>query len=435
MAAKKSQSSGSKPTVTRLPVKAATSKVVEKASVQKSTSKKENFFQPLIGSNNVSSQLSWYSKMYDRFIAYYGFQNRPDLIYFLKLLLLVALILLSCKFWNVYDRRFGYLGGLKTKIKVFKTMGLSGIFSLKKPMTASQLESYFTSMRQAGKLENVDIWRIKTLAAARQAHDAYFALRPDFKDHNKSLYFQMARLMAVQLFQIAAIVMPYFLAGYVIWALLKYFTFWTKASLGFLLEVQYKFIIDWIKAEISKIFAEIVNTIVKILTLGIKKGKAITVSMPTYSTYVNAWWKKYIKPLLDNVDDEYGCRVDEAKRSVAKAVGWIVLPLKTIYTWYLQLKKYGLDLPYDAFKEMVLRLYPQYVEQHGRLADDLAALDKNFYAMLKRDVIRKSRHSEKNTAKHGSTREAASPSGSSAQSIDLRPSSTEEPIESCAIIK
>ena len=381
------------------------------------------------------STVTWYRKLYDKIVAYYGYQNRPDLIYFVTTIILLVILLLSVKFWKVWDDRYGYMGGLSTKLKIFKTLGLNDIFSMKKPMDASQLETYFAGLRQAGKLDNTDIWRIKTMSSARQSHDAYFRLRPNFKDHRKSLLFQMVRLMFVQIMQIAMIVMPYFLGGYLIWAFLKYFTYWTKATLGFLLEVQYKFIIDWIKAEISKIFADIVNTIVKILTLGIKKGKAINVSMPTYSTYVNNWWKKYIKPLLDNVDDEYGCRVDEAKRSVAMAVGWIVLPLKTIYTWYLQLKKYGLDLPYDVFKEMVLRLYPQYVESNGRLADDLVALDKNFYEFLKRDLTH-GRSSKRHKALLKTNKKSSSKVKASAQqTIDLRSDINESHEETCQVIK
>lgn len=331
---------------------------------------------------------------YERILTYYGVTDRPDLIYLFGLLSCTCIVFVIFKLSYVWDKNFGFLGGLGNKLRVWKRFGLSSL-SMQKPMTPVELDKYFSTMRDTVKLSQSEQWNIKRMAVSRQAHDAYYTLRPHYRDPAKSLAYQMARMMMLFIFQIVLQVLPYFLAGYLLWALLKYLSYWTKASLGFLIEVQYKFIVDWIKAEISKIFAEIINVIVKVLTFGIKKGKTVNVTMPSYPNYVNAWWKKYIKPLLDNIDDEYGCRVDAAKRALAKALGWILLPLKQIYIWYAKLRKYGLDLPYDAFKDLVLKAYPLYVQQNGKFADDLVELDKRFYNMLKRDVVKAQRKSKK----------------------------------------
>lgn len=351
---------------------------------QKSASvQRQGEFQSVINASG-SKVRDWY----ERILTYYGVQDRPDLIYLFGVLTCTCIVFVIFKFSYVWDKNFGFLGGIGNKLRVLKRYGMSAL-TMQKPMTSTELDNYFSLMRDTVKLSQSDQWNIKRMAVARQAHDAYFTLRPQYRDPVKSISYQAARMVMMFIFQITLQILPYFLAGYLLWALLKYISYWTKATVGFLIEVVFKFLVDWIKAEISKIFAEIVNTIVKALTFGIKKGKTINVTMPSYATYVNAWWKKYIKPLLDNIDDEYGCRVDAAKRALAKALGWILLPLKQIYIWYAKLRKYGLDLPYDAFKDVVLKTYPAYVQQNGKFADDLVDLDKRFYSMLKRNVMRK----------------------------------------------
>lgn len=418
--------------VSKLPVSTAETPPI---AATKDTIKPKPVTKPIIAAIPLDvSTGSWFTKVRNRIINYYGLQSRPDLVLLFTVLAVIITTIGVNHLLKKWDDKYGYLGGLTTKIKLFHNLGLNRIMSLTKPMNDAQLESYFGLLRQAGQLDKESIWKIKTLASARQAHDAFFQLRPFFRDKTKNVNFMLARVNMLLITKLALIVLPYFLIGYVLWALIKYFKYWTKASTGFLLEVQYKYLISYIVYEISKIFSKIVTVMVKALTLGIVKKTIDIGQQPEYSKYVDAWWKKYVKPLVNDVNHEYGCRIDEAKRATAKAVGMLLLPVKQIYVWYIKLRRYGLDQPFEAFKRTVVTNYPAFVESNGRYADNLQYLDKKFYNLLRKNVEhakgfkrlkRSSRKAQVNKAWAGPNKDI---------SIDLR-KPPEKQQDVCQIIK
>ncbi len=309
--------------------------------------------------------------------------REPDKRLYIRLSILLILFGCGIICWKIYDDNFGYLGALSTKLKVMKTAGWSSLNLMKKPMSPESLTQYFAAMREAGSLTNLELHGVQVAAAARKAHDAFFTFKVFHFDKAESAAHLATWAFLMGVATVMLYIAPIFLTLYTLWLLLKYFKYWTKAALGYLLEVNFKFIVDWIVAEVKKVFAEIVNMIVKVLTFGIKKGKTVTVSMPKYSDYVKKWYKKYITPVLREIDNEYGCRVDTRKRKIAKALGWILLPVKQIYSWYAMLKRYGLDLPLSEFRDSVMRTYPAFVKVNAQYADNLTELDRKYYEYLR----------------------------------------------------
>lgn len=338
---------------------------------------------------------------------------------------------------KMYDDSFGYINSIKTKLKVLRNAGMSSLNYLKSPMSPSQLETYFARMRDAGNLSDLEMHSLHTAVIARKAHDAFFEPKL-FQSNPAETAMHMATwafIMAVG--SVLMMIAPIFGAFYLLWFIIKYFSYLVKAVAGYWLEVVFKFVIDTIAATVKKVVAEVVNNIVKVLTFGAKK-QSISVKMPVFSEYVAKWWKKYVNPLLKNIDDEYGCRIDTGKRKLAKTLGWILLPVKQMYIWYAEIKRYGVDLPFDQFRSIVMEKYPKFVQRNANYADDLTMLDAKFYEYLKRRTTEDHLHKKRGYPLQKSSGVVQSDKFSSpVKSLDFRTSDAPQTLQQsvCEIIK
>jgi hypothetical protein len=300
-----------------------------------------------------------------------------------KIVLLSSLfgLLLFSIAW--YDDNIGYLGNVKHQIQLLSKYGYDGVVRLGKPLSDVQLDTFYKKLSELGTLDKRDIIGIRQLSQAKKAHEAFFKPRPFYNNPFDSLHMSGIQQKSLQISSFALQLMYPFLAGFIVWFLMKYFSrYLFPAFAMFWLEVIFSFTIDWIVAEVKKVVADVVNMIVRILTFGLLGG-GVSVTMPNFQDYFNRWWNKYIQPMLNEIDDEYSCRFEQKMRYVAKAVQALVTPINKIYSWWFILKSYAIDIPYNEFKTLVLQTYPKFVERNATIADDLVDIDARFFALLK----------------------------------------------------
>ena len=320
----------------------------------------------------------------------FGIPDRKDTRYLVQICLSVSLVgfVLFAIAW--YDDNIGYLGNVKHQIELLSKYGYAGVVRLKNPLSDVQLESFYKKLSELGTLDKRDIISIKNLSQAKRAHRAFFKPRPFYSNPFDSLQMSGIQQKTLQISSFALQLMYPFLAGFIVWFFLKYFTrYLFKAFAMFWLEVIFALVIDLIVAEVKKVVADVVNMIVRILTFGLLGG-AVSVTMPNFRDYWNRWWNNYIQPMINEIDDEYSCRFEAKMRFVAKAVQALMTPINKIYSWWFILKSYAIDIPYKEFKELVLRTYPAFVERNAGIADDLADIDKRFLNFLQGNLGKRS---------------------------------------------
>lgn len=342
----------------------------------------------------VKKELLSFLPSSDRFFTIvqtlFGIPDRKDTRYLVQICLSVSLVgfVLFAIAW--YDDNIGYLGNVKHQIELLSKYGYAGVVRLKNPLSDVQLESFYKKLSELGTLDKRDIISIKNLSQAKRAHRAFFKPRPFYSNPFDSLQMSGIQQKTLQISSFALQLMYPFLAGFIVWFFLKYFTrYLFKAFAMFWLEVIFAFVIDWIVAEVKKVVADVVNMIVRILTFGLLGG-AVSVTMPNFRDYWNRWWNNYIQPMINEIDDEYSCRFEAKMRFVAKAVQALMTPINKIYSWWFILKSYAIDIPYKEFKELVLRTYPAFVERNAGIADDLADIDKRFLNFLQGNLGKRS---------------------------------------------
>ena len=342
----------------------------------------------------VKKELLSFLPSSDRFFTIvqtlFGIPDRKDTRYLVQICLSVSLVgfVLFAIAW--YDDNIGYLGNVKHQIELLSKYGYAGVVRLMNPLSDVQLESFYKKLSELGTLDKRDIISIKNLSQAKRAHRAFFKPRPFYSNPFDSLQMSGIQQKTLQISSFALQLMYPFLAGFIVWFFLKYFTrYLFKAFAMFWLEVIFAFVIDWIVAEVKKVVADVVNMIVRILTFGLLGG-AVSVTMPNFRDYWNRWWNNYIQPMINEIDDEYSCRFEAKMRFVAKAVQALMTPINKIYSWWFILKSYAIDIPYKEFKELVLRTYPAFVERNAGIADDLADIDKRFLNFLQGNLGKRS---------------------------------------------
>ena len=313
----------------------------------------------------------------------FGIPDRQDTRFLVKITAMLLLVTFALFAIEWYDDNIGYLRNVKHRIQLLNTFGYKNVFRLRNPLSDTQLATFYKKLSDLGTLDKRDVIRIKQISQAKLAHHAYFRPRVFYDNPLDALQMtglQQKMLMASSL---TLQLMYPFLFGFIVWFVLKYFTrYLFRAFAMFWLEVIFAFVIDWIVAEVKKVVADVVNMIVKILTFGLV-GSAVSVTMPKFQNYWNNWWKKYIQPMINEIDDEYSCRFQAKARYVAAALEALMTPVNKIYSWWFMLKSYAIDIPYNEFKDFVLQTYPSFVERNGRVADGLEELDRRFFEALK----------------------------------------------------
>ncbi|CAL8461047.1 g845 [Coccomyxa elongata] len=305
-----------------------------------------------------SSDQSWSDWSFGILERYFGLPDRPDTRLLVHGVLIVTLTVLAMYVADAYDRRWGFLGGLRHQVGTLRKLGLEGTVNLKAPMTDQQLTSMYARLRELGTIDQRDVLSIRTAARARLSHDAYFRIRPFFRDPLEMQRLALVRLESLIYVNLLMVILPIFAAGYVVWFLMMYFQrYLVTACWMFFVECVVQFIIDWIVAEVKKIIGDAVNIIVKIVTLGFG-GNVINVTMPNFSDYWNRWWASYVQPMLDDMSREYTCRFDDRKERLAELLETLFTPINKVYAWFVALKRHLADMPYAEFKSFVLATYP-----------------------------------------------------------------------------
>lgn len=329
-----------------------------------------------------SSDQSWSDWSFGILERYFGLPDRPDTRLLVHGVLIVTLTVLAMYVADAYDRRWGFLGGLRHQVGTLRKLGLEGTVNLKAPMTDQQLTSMYARLRELGTIDQRDVLSIRTAARARLSHDAYFRIRPFFRDPLEMQRLALVRLESLIYVNLLMVILPIFAAGYVVWFLMMYFQrYLVTACWMFFVECVVQFIIDWIVAEVKKIIGDAVNIIVKIVTLGFG-GNVINVTMPNFSDYWNRWWASYVQPMLDDMSREYTCRFDDRKERLAELLETLFTPINKVYAWFVALKRHLADMPYAEFKSFVLATYPGFVSKNADIADDLIGVDRAFFRFL-----------------------------------------------------
>lgn len=367
----------------------------------------------------------------------FGIPDRQDTRFLVKITAMLLLVTFALFAIEWYDDNIGYLRNVKHQIQLLNTFGYKNVFRLRNPLSDTQLATFYKKLSDLGTLDKRDVIRIKQISQAKLAHQAYFKPRVFYDNPLDALQMtglQQKMLMASSL---TLQLMYPFLFGFIVWFLLKYFTrYLFRAFAMFWLEVIFAFVIDWIVAEVKKVVADVVNMIVKILTFGLV-GSAVLVTMPNFQDYWNNWWKKYIQPMINEIDDEYSCRFQAKARYVAAALEALMTPVNKIYSWWFMLKSYAIDIPYNEFKDFVLQTYPSFVERNGRVADRLEELDRRFFEALKGNLrgkrVEKSKSPNSTIKKQQSLR--ANSQISKATIIDNRITDKLTAIGVCQVVK
>ncbi|CAK0778014.1 hypothetical protein CVIRNUC_004555 [Coccomyxa viridis] len=329
-----------------------------------------------------SSDQSWSDWSFGILERYFGLPDRPDTRLLVHGVLIVTLTVLAMYVADAYDRRWGFLGGLRHQVGTLRKLGLEGTVNLKAPMTDQQLTSMYARLRELGTIDQRDVLSIRTAARARLSHDAYFKIRPFFRDPLEMQRLALVRMESLIYVNLLMVILPIFAAGYVVWFLMMYFQrYIVTACWMFFVECVVQFIIDWIVAEVKKIIGDAVNIIVKIVTLGFG-GNVINVTMPNFSDYWNRWWASYVQPMLDDMSREYTCRFDDRKERLAELLETLFTPINKVYAWFVALKRHLTDMPYAEFKSFVLATYPEFVSKNADIADDLIGVDRAFFRWL-----------------------------------------------------
>jgi hypothetical protein len=329
-----------------------------------------------------SSDQSWSDWSFGILERYFGLPDRPDTRLLVHGVLIVTLTVLAMYVADAYDRRWGFLGGLRHQVGTLRKLGLEGTVNLKAPMTDQQLTSMYARLRELGTIDQRDVLSIRTAARARLSHDAYFRIRPFFRDPLEMQRLALVRVESLIYVNLLMVILPIFAAGYVVWFLMMYFQrYLVTACWMFFVECVVQFIIDWIVAEVKKIIGDAVNIIVKIVTLGFG-GNVINVTMPNFSDYWNRWWASYVQPMLDDMSREYTCRFDDRKERLAELLETLFTPINKVYAWFVALKRHLADMPYAEFKSFVLATYPGFVSKNADIADDLIGVDRAFFRFL-----------------------------------------------------
>ena len=70
---------------------------------------------------------------------------------------------------------------------------------------------------------------------------------------------------------------------------------------------------------------------------------------PVWSDYGAKWYKTYVQPIFDNINNEYSCRVDETKRSIEHVLSIVFSPLSNLYILLITIKRRLVDVPYRLY--------------------------------------------------------------------------------------
>ena len=365
----------------------------------------------------------------------FGIPDRKDTRYLVQICLSVSLVGFVLFAMSWYDDNIGYLGNVKHQIELLSKYGYAGIVRLKNPLSDVQLDTFYKKLSELGTLDKRDIISIKNMSQAKKAHRAFFKPRPFYSNPTDSLQITGIQQKTLQISSLMLQLMYPFLAGFVVWFFMKYFTrYLFRAFAMFWLEVIFAFVIDWIVAEVKKVVADVVNMIVRILTFGLLGG-AISVTMPNFKDYWNRWWNSYIQPMLNEIDDEYSCRFEAKMRFVAKAVEALMTPINKIYSWWFIMKSYAIDIPFNEFKELVLRTYPAFVEKNAGIADDLAEIDKRFLALLQGNLRKKSSALKEETTATKTPRMTNVKGNETPSIVDNRVTPLESAMGICQVVK
>ena len=313
------------------------------------------------------------------------YQNRPDLMFLT--LSIISITGVICILWgmDMYDHFFGYLAPLKGHLKLIRELGIKGITQLQDPDNEVHPSNIYKTIQDAAKLSDAQILQVKIAIGARKAHDQYFKIRPFHNDPLDDILQMALKMQLMLVIALILIVMWPFFIGYFWWIVIR---FWkvliTRIIPMFFLEVCIKFFMDWIVAEVKKVFAAIINMIIKILTFGMAKGNTIKVTMPEFSGYVNTWWAKYVAPVVNDTRTEYLCKIQAKTKYVRNAIRMLITPYQNLVRWFHRLKARGIDIPFAEFRELVLKSYPGFVTSHAEYVTDLTDLDARFFTHIKK---------------------------------------------------
>ena len=398
-------------------------------------SDEEDVSPPEVVKNYLVSYLPNSDTFFTVIQTLFGIPDRKDTRYLVQICLSVSLVGFVLFAISWYDDNIGYLGKVKHQIELLSKYGYAGVVRLKNPLSDVQLDTFYKKLSELGTLDKRDIISIKNLSQAKRAHRAFFKPRPFYSNPFDSLQMSGIQQKTLQVASLTLLLMIPFLAGYVVWFFMKYFTrYLFRAMAMFWLEVIFAFVIDWIVAEVKKVVADVVNMIVRILTFGLLGG-AVSVTMPNFKNYWNRWWNNYIQPMLNEINDEYSCRFEAKMRYIAKAVEALMTPINKIYSWWFIMKSYAIDIPYNEFKELVLRTYPAFVERNAGIADDLAEIDKRFLALLQGNLGKKLSTKKKATATVKTSRTSAVVNNGLPSIVDNRVTPSESAMGICQVVK
>lgn len=373
------------------------------------------------------SKANWYTRLLTAFWQFYGIEDRPDLQLFFSILTVTAFVLCIVYLCRKWDDKFGYFSALKTKFKVLKKIGFHDVFNFKKPMNPSQLETYFDRVKAAANLDRTEIWNIKRLANSRMAHDAYFRLRPFYKNSIGSVNLATARVQVMIIGAIVMQILPIFLLLYICWFIVRYWKLLWVPLFHFFIDVLLKYCVTYALWWVGETIGRSINSAISGATLGVVKHVIPDFPPPpTFSSLYQIWLMKYMYPALNSINGEYSCYLTETADAVDTVLAPVMVPAQMMYKWYVKLKAYGLDAPFDEFSKIVSEAYVKFIDSNRAFEDNISSLNQRFYSILKSVMRSKGKIKSTKVQSPAIKKAAAKP-----KLLNLKTSQKHEPTDVC----
>ena len=221
-------------------------------------------------------------------------------------------------------------------------------------------------------LNEADMLQIRMHGQNLQAHREYFALSIFSPNILEDVLMIVNSVQGCVTGIVVGILTIIFIISYVLWFIITYLVFIIKATLTFLCDVVFRFLLDYAMWQIKYIVADIV---IKAVTFG--RGRAKQGKAPLFATYLAKWRKNVIDPWMDRQQKIYGAKLKARTQQVDTLIKVLMLPYRFIVKLIYDVKRTFFELPFKLFKYSIITTYPAFVKEQASLVTAKANIQAN----------------------------------------------------------